>query len=109
MLALIIIIVIAAVVVYIVRLVKPKRVRLRAGAGKFTLFEFEADQDGQSGEPGGHLRRADDLKKVLPGSEIDDPVLLALRSGSTAIVDNARLDRRSRCMNVVITGWRSIR
>ena len=51
MLALVIVLVIAAVVVYIVRAVKPKRVRLRAGVGKITILDFEADGGEQSGVP----------------------------------------------------------
>jgi hypothetical protein len=47
-LVLVIIIVIAAVVVYAIRAVKPKRVKLRAGLGKFTLLDFEADAGSQA-------------------------------------------------------------
>jgi hypothetical protein len=50
MLVMVIIVVIAAVVVYIVRMVRPKRVRLRAGVGKITLLDFEADGGEQSHE-----------------------------------------------------------
>lgn len=42
-LVVVMVIVVAALVVYIVHKVNPKRVKVRAGAGKFTLFEFEAD------------------------------------------------------------------
>jgi hypothetical protein len=42
-LSLAIILVIAAVVVYAIRAVKPKRVKFRAGIGKITLLDFEAD------------------------------------------------------------------
>jgi hypothetical protein len=50
-LVLVIIVVIAAVVVYAIRAVKPKRVKFRAGIGKFTLLDFEADAGSQSPEP----------------------------------------------------------
>lgn len=66
MLALIIILVIAGVVVYIVRVVKPKRVRFRAGVAKFTVFDFEADGGTQSGEPDGQVGRAGDIKELPP-------------------------------------------
>jgi hypothetical protein len=42
-LVLVIIIVIAAVVEYAIWAVKPKRVKFRAGLGKITLLDFEAD------------------------------------------------------------------
>lgn len=48
MLAIIIILVIATVVVYVIRSVKPKRVRLRAGVLKILTFDFEADAGDQS-------------------------------------------------------------
>jgi hypothetical protein len=50
-LVLVIILVIAAVVVYTIRAVKPKRVKFRAGLGKITFVDFEADAGSQSAEP----------------------------------------------------------
>jgi hypothetical protein len=62
-LVLLIILVAAAVVVYVVWQVKPKRVKFRAGLGKFTLVDFEAD-GGSSVEPG--LAEPVDQPKRLP-------------------------------------------
>ena len=67
MLDLAIIIVVAVVVIYIIRSVKPKRVRLRAGVGKITILDFEADEGGQSGESDGERRRGHDQKELPPG------------------------------------------
>lgn len=78
MLTLVIILVVAAAVVYIVRLVKPKHVRLRAGFGKITILDLEADAGDQSGESDGRLRRTEHLKELPPSSDKDDAVLLAL-------------------------------
>jgi hypothetical protein len=59
-----IILIVAAVVVYVVRAVKPRRVKFRAGLGKITLVDFEAD-GGSSDEPASVVS-ADEPKK-LPG------------------------------------------
>jgi hypothetical protein len=74
-LALVIVLTVAAVVVYIVRLVKPKRVRLRAGFGKITILDFEADAGSQSGEPHGQPEAADDLRELPFSSGKDDAAL----------------------------------
>jgi hypothetical protein len=70
-LAVVIIFVIAAVVVYVVRSVKPRRVRLRAGVGKITILDFEADAGAQSGEPHGKPQHGGDLNE-LPSAVADD-------------------------------------
>ena len=51
MLVLVIILTVAAVVVYAIWAVKPKRVKFRAGLGKITLVDFEADAGSQSADP----------------------------------------------------------
>jgi hypothetical protein len=78
MLVMVIIVVIAAVVVYIVRMVRPKRVRLRAGVGKFTILDFEAD----GGDP-----PHGELKELL-SSDSDDSLTFA-RAASRRQADTA--------------------
>jgi hypothetical protein len=57
MLATVVAVLVAAVIVYTIWPVKPKRVRFRAGVGKFTVLDFEADAStpeklgNSSGEP----------------------------------------------------------
>lgn len=65
-LVLVIIVVVAAVVVYAIRAVKPGRVKLRAGLGKFTLLDFEADA-GSSDQSG--VAPPVDESKRLPGGQ----------------------------------------
>jgi hypothetical protein len=77
-LTLVIILVVAAVFVYITRLVKPKRVRLRAGVLKIITFDFEADAGDQAGEPDGRLGGAEHLKGLSLTSDKDDAVLQVL-------------------------------
>jgi hypothetical protein len=61
-----VILVIAAVVVYAIWSVKPKRVKFRAGLGKFTLLDFEADA-GSPDEPG--VDAPADQPKKLPAGQ----------------------------------------
>jgi hypothetical protein len=42
----------AVVIVYVIRAVKPTRVRIRAGFGKINLLDFEAEA-GSRNKPGG--------------------------------------------------------
>jgi hypothetical protein len=63
-LVIVIVFVVAAVVVYVVRAVKPRRVKFRAGVGKITLVDFEADA-GRPDEP--DTVASTDEPKKLPG------------------------------------------
>ena len=65
-LALVIILVIAAVFVYIVRAVKPKRVKVHARVLKIIDMGFEADSGDQSREADAGLGRGGDLKEFPP-------------------------------------------
>jgi hypothetical protein len=65
-LVLVIVLVIAAVAVYVIRAVKPKRVKFRAGLGKITLLDFEADAGSQSAEQDG-IPPVDQPKELPPG------------------------------------------
>jgi hypothetical protein len=63
-LVLVIVVVVAVVVVYVVRAVKPRRVKFRAGLGKITLVDFEADAGGP--DDSGRVV-PEDVPKKLPG------------------------------------------
>jgi hypothetical protein len=69
-LAVVIVLILAVVVVYVVRSVKPRRVRLRAGVGKITILDFEADAGNQSEEPQGQPRHCGTLNE-LPSAGAD--------------------------------------
>ena len=64
----VIVLIAAAVVVYIVRSVKPKRVKVRAGVLKILTFDFEADGGSQPGQPADLSGHGNDPKE-LPSSE----------------------------------------
>ena len=68
MLAVVVVIVVAALVVYIVHKVNPKRVRLRAGVGKLTILDFEADGGSPPSEQGaeGYPQRGSQ-GELIPG------------------------------------------
>jgi len=63
-LVLVIVVIVAAVAVYAIRAVKPKRVKFRAGLGKITLVDFEADA-GSPDDPG--RVAPENVPKKLPG------------------------------------------